>query len=406
MLGDSGGSMSIVDRDYGSSVRTGPKDIPKWLLGPIGRMLRTGDPAATLDRLFISQHVKDLRLIVVFGGIAAVAIFGAGVPIALANVMIAHPDWHFIRVAFSALGSFLAFFTPVLGVFGLVLGWAYQAGSARLGIVDLYACEITTLCRVATTVDSVRRSIETFEHGLDGRNGAGKAKVRTTHFTSEESYFSVFENNTRDLQALEAPVVANITAFYTYMKAVRDSTRALMEMSAPPARPGLRSDQASTNTPWHEAVRNVIYMTFLGLESARQAIGDLVEFEPDEAERTIVILISELEAYRFLRDQYADENDVRHQRLALRDAVYREVMPRLYRDVDAGKASEPTRWEPALRLVPELKRRYDSIINGPIQTAVVKRPDLRQPASTDALAATYAAFEPMNLPTPRPAYLS
>jgi hypothetical protein len=50
---------------------------------------------------------------------------------------------------------------------------------------------------------------------------------------------------------------------------------------------------------WHQAARNVVYMLFLGLESARRAIADLVEFEPERAERTIVILISELEAYRF-----------------------------------------------------------------------------------------------------------
>ena len=30
----------------------------------IARRLQTGDPAATVDRLFNSQHVKDLRLIV------------------------------------------------------------------------------------------------------------------------------------------------------------------------------------------------------------------------------------------------------------------------------------------------------------------------------------------------------
>jgi len=70
---------------------------------------------------------------------------------------------------------------------------------------------------------------------------------------------------------------------------------------------------ASSSTPWREAARNVIYMIFLGLESARNAVTNLVEFEPDKAERRIVILISELDASRFLRSQFVDESDIGHQ---------------------------------------------------------------------------------------------
>jgi hypothetical protein len=358
--------MTTVDRIFGSSVKAKSDDIPKRLLEPLGRVLRTGDPAATVDRLFASQHVTDLRLIVAFAFVTVVLVFGIGVLLSLANVRIAHPDWKSLPVVFSALGSFLAFFTPVLAVFGAVLAWAYQAGSARLGIVDLYACEIDTLCRVATVVDSVRRWIEIFQHGLP------KSESPARHFTSEENYFPVFENNTRDLQALEARVVINITAFYTFMKAVRDSMRNLMDMSASPTQPEPRPDKPSTAAPWQEAARNVIYMMFLGLESARKAIADLVEFEPEQAERTIVILISELEAYRFLCDQYVDEEDMRHKRLALRDAAYREIVPELCHDVEAGRTSkdgshEPWRWEPALRLLPELNRRYDAVINRSLQ---------------------------------------
>ena len=365
--------MRIVDRFSGSSVKPKSDDMPKRLLEPIGRVLRTGDPAATIDRLFVSQHVADLRLIIAFALVAVIVVFGVGVLLSIINTSIANRDWGALHVDFSALGSFLTFFTPVLGVFGAVLAWAYQAGSARLGIVDLFACEIDTLCRVATVVDSVRRQTETFQHGSARRDAAGNSGLPARHFTSQENYFPVFESNTRDLQTLEARVVINITAFYTYMKAVRDSVRALMDMSPPAAEPQPRPDNASTSTPWHDAARNVIYMMFLGLESARNAISDLVEFEPEKAERKIVILLSELEAYRFLRDQFVDEQDIRYQRLALRDAVYQEVVPKLCRDVNEGKASEPARsfhesykpsqWEPALRLLPELTRRYDAAMN-------------------------------------------
>ena len=365
--------MSIVGSKPSSSF-TGKSDvIAKRLLEPIGRMLRTGEPAATIDRLFASQHVTDLRLIIAFALITVAAVLVIGVPLSLVTVWMANPGWGFLRVVFSALGSFLAFFTPVVGVFGAVLAWAYQAGSARLGIVDLYACEIDTLCRVATVVESVRRWTEIFQHGLPGRDGEGKLELPAHHFTSQENYFPVFENNTRDLQALEARVVIHITAFYTFMKAVRDSMRSLMDMSASPTQPEPRPDKESTSTPWRETARNVIYMMFLGFESAREAIADLVEFEPEKAERTIVILISELEAYRFLRDQYPDEEDMRHKRLLLRDAAYRRVVPQLCDDVEARRESErkqprdPAQWEPALRLVPELRRRYDAAVNRSLQ---------------------------------------
>lgn len=359
--------MSITDRVSGSSVKSKSDDIPKRLLEPIGRLLRTGDPAATVDRLFVSQHVSDLRLIIAFALITVISVFGIGVLLSIINVSIAHRDWSVLQVDFSALGSFLTFFTPVLGVFGAVLAWAYQAGSARLGIVDLFACEIGTLCRVAAVVDSARRWIEIFQHGLPRQAPTANSEPPARRFTSEENYFPVFESNTRDLQTLEARVVVNITAFYTYMKAVRDSVRALMDMSPSPAGTQSQTDHSSTFTPWHEAARNVIYMMFLGMESARYAIADLVEFEPDEAERTIVILLSELEAYRFLRDQFADEQDIRYQRLALRDAVYREVVPRLCRVVETGRASTPSQWEPAWRLLPELNRRYDAVMNQSLQ---------------------------------------
>jgi hypothetical protein len=355
--------MSIVDDVSGNCAGAKRNDIPKRLLEPIGRVLCTGDPAATIDRLFVSEHVNDLRLIISIGLVAVLAVLVFGFPGSLAYARVFHDKYSSSQTAFSALRGFVAFYAPVLGIFGAVLTWAYQAGSARLGIVDLFACEIDTLCRVALVVDSVPRAIGVFQHGLPGRIGAGNSASPTRHFTSEENYFPVFETNTRDLQSLEARVVVNITAFYTYMKAVRDSTRALMDMSAPPNQPEPRPDKASISPLWQEAARNVIYMMFLGLESARKAIKDLVEFEPDQAERMIVILISELQAYRFLREQFVDEEDIRHRRLELREPDYEKLVPALCDLVKAGRESKPSDWEPAWRLVPELNRKCDAVIS-------------------------------------------
>ena len=54
-----------------------------------------------------------------------------------------------------------------------------------------------------------------------------------SRFTSQESYFPVFDASVKDLQALEADVVKHVTAFYTYMKVMRDSLRRLAGMQPP-----------------------------------------------------------------------------------------------------------------------------------------------------------------------------
>jgi hypothetical protein len=67
---------------------------------------------------------------------------------------------------------------------------------------------------------------------------AGHSPRPPQAFISQENYFPVFESSTRDLQKLEASVVINITAFYTFMKAARDSLRKLVEIAPQPAELG------------------------------------------------------------------------------------------------------------------------------------------------------------------------
>ena len=67
-------------------------------------------------------------------------------------------------------------------------------------------------------------------------------------------------------------------------------------------------------------------MQFLGLESAREAIKNLVEFEPTQAEDMITVLLSELLAYGFLRKQF--RGDIRERRLQARDARIERTFPR------------------------------------------------------------------------------
>jgi hypothetical protein len=261
--------------------------------------------------------------------------------------------WIWVRLGFAAIGDSGAFIGAVGAIGCGVLAWTYQAGSARLGVVDLFACEIATLCRVAAVVDMVRRYVDLFEHGPEsGRIQVldGDSPADTTQFSSQESYFPVFDASAQALQALEADVVKHVTAFYTYLKVMRDSLRRLATI-APPAPDGAHEDE------WHRAICNVVYMQFLALESGRNAIRELVEFEPTQAEDMVTILLSELLAYAFLRQQF--RGDVRQRRLEARDVSYRQQIPALYRQVMAGQGPD---WEAAKDLAAEMMKRFDGVL--------------------------------------------
>jgi hypothetical protein len=338
-------------------------DFANRILEPLARHLMTGEPSATIDRLFSSEHVKDLRLIV------AVTIFGAflvlvwGLVFSIDEVWVAKPEWTLFPKIIGGLAKFITFAAPILGVLGVVLAWAYQAGSARLGVVDLFACEISTLCRVATVADTAHRYSEKYRKAPPPKS-VTETKAASQTFASKEEYFPVFENSTKDLQALEARVVINVTAFYTYMKAFRDSLRGLAEIMPSEEELATTCEKTKRKGPWHAALVDSVYMLFLAMESARHSICDLVEFQPEKAERLAVVLISELEAWAFLIERFPNGEAPHRQRLMLRIKEYREV-PALIDLIKAGAAgkSKETKdlWAPAAELLTELQKRYRAV---------------------------------------------
>ncbi|HEY1544567.1 MAG TPA: hypothetical protein VGG01_19380 [Xanthobacteraceae bacterium] len=371
--------------------------VPLRIFDWVARRVESGNSAATLDRFFRSRHVKDLRAIIVIALGAVLIAFVTGLALSLENELYklyaagekvvgtgaqAPPAEHVrsalrgapsaspqpqdsswrdilaaaawvtlatLHVAFATLATFLTFFAPILGAFGALVAWAYQTGSSRLGVVDLFACEISTLCRVTTVLDAVTAMIKRLDTPTHGASkGAGAESAPSRDFNSQEQYFPVFESNNKDLQSLEARVVINITAFYTYMKTVRDSMRG------------------------HAAAADVIYLLYLALESGRKAVDDLVEFEPEQAERVIMVLISELKAYGFLREQYSRADDVHYARLKLRECGYRQLISRLTKVVRDGKhGPHPHQWEPAALLLPEVRRRHTDALAATAPTAPI-----------------------------------
>jgi hypothetical protein len=332
--------------------------VSRWVLSPIAALVKTGDETDTVDRLFVSKHINDLRMIVAAAFIALGVVF----VVALVSGWCFYVfDWDLaknsdakqivMQRAVAGCAAFLRIFGPTTALFGVILAWAYQRGSNRLGVVDLFACEIDTLCRVVTVIDMVRQLVQ-----------ARSEKAIPPHFNSQENYFPILDDNSSDLQSLEASVVVNITAFYTFMKTVRDKFRNGGDVQSEEQREDLRT--------------NLIYMLYLGLESGRKAMRDLVEFEPACTERTMVILISELTAYHFLRQRYREREEVHYFRLILRAPVYVRLVQQLDAVLEphrqtlghvvaaSGTERLPNRdveWSRALLLWPELKARFDRL---------------------------------------------
>lgn len=308
------------------------------------RELKAAEAASTLFRFFRSKHVADLRLILC----VVVFLWGVGMLVALLAVL--GMLYGIERLA----GLPLTWIGTLFVVGSGVIAWAYRSAATRLGVVDLFACEIGTLCRVSVIFDVAKRFVEQYE--------ARRAAPEPHRFTSQEEYFPVFDNNVRDLQILEATVVAHITEFYTYSKAMRDQLRKLMDTEAPPAGPQSQPDACRAQ------LANVLYLLFLAHESARKAIEELVEFEPTKAERRMVILLTELTGYAFLV-RYFDEKDLRHIRLKLREDVYKKEVPELYRTVMSHGEDEQD-WVPARRTAAELALRYKEALGESMDDAV------------------------------------
>jgi hypothetical protein len=361
------------------------------------QQLRQGQESSTFERLGRSRHVADLRLIfsvtvilIIVASVVALAFcFQQEVMSNWKDIQAPHGAWIWVRLSFAAVADSGVFIGAIGAVGCGLLAWTYQTGSSRLGVVDLFACEIATLCRVAAVTDMVPRYIRLYgagqevavpPHGVDGDIPAGD------RFISQESYFPVFDASVRDLQQLEADVVTNVTAFYTYMKVMRDGLRKLTEMHRPSA------GAAGVDDEWHRALCNVIYMQFLGLESARKAIRDLVEFEPVQAEDICTILLSELSAYGFLREQFS--GDLRERRLASREPEYRRAVPALCRTAKAGAGPS---WEKAQDLADGVMKLYAKIFpNGaraPKRSAAARapgRPSAAASGEAELIAPSYS----------------
>ena len=118
-------------------------------LSKISEDLHKGGESSTFERLSSSRHLADLRLIFL---VTVMIMFTA---------LILSVILYFTGLVTAAA----AFVGAILTVGGGTLAWTYQTGSARLGVVDLFACEIKTLCAVVVVADVVKRYTDLFSDG-------------------------------------------------------------------------------------------------------------------------------------------------------------------------------------------------------------------------------------------------
>jgi hypothetical protein len=351
--------------------------------------LSAEESCSTLYRFFRSKHVSDLRLalklvlVLFLINLLIVEAIAIGPPIShLLNSLKSPavrgdtfiPLDHAVDVLENrVLPVFGTFIGAAISIYGAALAWSYVAASKRLGVVDLFAYEISTLCRVGTIFDIGKRYVAAY-HGKDNiiRKRAAVKSTAAAHqtddqlprsFISQENFFSIFDKNSSDLQSLEVLVIGHITEFYIYMKTARDLQRELASIDVPQATNFSKSetDDSAKVDLWHETLADMIYVLFLGYESARKAVADLIEFQPTRAENTIVILLTELVCFAFLCE-YFKHDSVRFSRLQLREFDYERIVPALIERANANHKENEEYWHPAQRTIPELETRYKAAL--------------------------------------------
>jgi hypothetical protein len=355
--------------------------------------LSAEDAASTLFRFFRSKHVGDLRLIELLARwlllpYLLVALLITLIPPAnTAQSTSQNTSQNTPPIIFQFLifyKTFAQYFGPAVPIYGAIVAWAYISASKRLGIIDLFACEISTLCRVGTIFDIGIIYAKMYSNDTATDKQAAAKDIASSQFNSQEQYFPIFEQNSSDLESLEALVVESITEYYTYMKAVRDLLRKLASIKVSRITKSIDSapgDKAEID-PWHQTVADIIYVLFLGYESARKAITDLTEFQPTRAEHIIAILLTELVCYSFLCKFHKDDK-LRFSRLQLRLSDYENVVPELIKRVNSGyHGNQRKYWAPAQRTIADLKARYIAALDSVRQYAIMNNAASREVSVT------------------------
>lgn len=315
------------------------------------KTLNERGPALNVARLMTSRHLADLQWIATFAVLPVlgfVLLLALSVPVlaVLGLCELLHGFYHslfdpvisgckdclwLVGRAFGWLKRNSAILGTLLGALLAIFNWSYQAANRRLGTIDLFSAEISTICRGWLVVNFAEAAVARAMQHLPGTG-------RAVEFSGDERYTPVHDGQLAELVAFDVGVVTTITEFYTYRTTMLDF---------------LRNASTATGAEAQYLTDQMFYMFYLSLEAARLAIGKIVEFEPNEAESVINILCSEIPVFAYLLIAFPP-SDYRGKRLRLRLNIYGPIVARLRVRV----REHQDHWTKASTTFPELRRRY------------------------------------------------
>jgi|HubBroStandDraft_6_1064221.scaffolds.fasta_scaffold305664_2 hypothetical protein len=289
-------------------------------------------------RFFSSRHSRDLMIIAAVAFVLVILVVLQISPTSPGDPSSAGGFRRFLSDNTAAL----AFVGGGLGV----IGWAYQAANLRFGVADIFAAEIATICRVAAVGDLMPILVDRY---IDGK----PLPPITVPLV-------VFEDIFKDLEVLDSNVVGAVTEFYMYLRELQSA----LEGAHEPAPGG--AEAAAHPPPHRHRSLHAIYNAFLAFESARNAIGALVDDGELRQEHVLTALQGELPAYFLLYMEYAKakEDDVRHKRIVGRLPGYQGLIESL-KDLIASLKEKNT---PQARRIRDLASRvtdlWDESVDG------------------------------------------
>jgi hypothetical protein len=298
--------------------------------------LTESGPPPTFVRLLTSQHLAELQSIA-FWTLLILLLISLWFIIILVKDIIWGPR-DLITNELTVTGG-------VFAVAATVLSWTYQTGNKRLGAIDLFASEISAICRMSLIADFALAQVHIAEREHEGliQGAQGESSIK---FTSEEHYTPVYDRNLSDLEPLNVTTISNVTEFYSYRKAMIDYLRRI----------AVESDDQSRRTE-----RNMmIYMQFLMYESARYAVAELIEFEPNLEESKINILCSELVVFNYLMKVFTCD-DYRGKRLRIRN--YEMIVLDTLNKVNKGQGQNWLRARTTATQLLYRARKYKFLLN-------------------------------------------
>jgi hypothetical protein len=126
-----------------------------------------------------------------------------------------------------------------------------------VGLVDLFASEISTTCRVIAVTQTASHLVRFYDD----------PPAKSIKLNAPYEHYPIFDSNNTQLEVIDPQSIGAVTEFYIYMKSMCDYRHMLDEVDFP--------DQNIER--WKTIVRNVTYMLFLMLESGRNAIRIMVD---------------------------------------------------------------------------------------------------------------------------------